>query len=113
LSHITPTGWRFYIPAYMRRAIELVDKPIWETALTSSVIFHLTLPDKDDFMQHYVLERFKLLDEAQVQAVVAVLNFFINHLSSTTDWSEDTKIALNRYWGLERAARPTLQMKLD
>jgi hypothetical protein len=113
LSHITPEGWRFYIPAYMKRAIELVDKPIWETDLTSSVIFHLTLPSNDPLMRHYVLERFKILNEEQVQAVAMALTFFANHLSSTTDWREDATTALNSYWGLERAARPTVQMKLD
>ena len=113
LSHITPTGWRFYIPAYMRRAIELVDKPIWETAMTSSVIFQLTFPDNDDFMQHYVLERFKLLNEQQVQAVAAVLTFIANHLSSQTDWREEAMTALNSYWGLEPIVRSTLRIKLD
>lgn len=112
LSHISPEGWRFYIPAYMKRAIELVDKPIWETSLTSSVIFYLTLPSNDLFMQHYALERFKMLDEEQVQAVAMVLTFFANHLSTQTNWKDDAEIALNSYWNLEPKVRQTLQIKL-
>jgi len=112
LSHISPAGWRFYIPAYIKRAIELVDKPIWETGLTSSVIYHLTLPGNDLFMQHYALERFKMLNDEQVRAVSMALTFIANHLSTQTDWREDAMIALNSYWGLEPHARPILQIKL-
>jgi hypothetical protein len=55
LETLAEFRWHFYIPAYVKRAIELMDRPMWETYLTSSVIFHLAFPDEDIGMQRYHL----------------------------------------------------------
>jgi hypothetical protein len=39
LSHATPQCWCFYLPAYMRRALELLETDLW---FPHSVVFHLT-----------------------------------------------------------------------
>jgi hypothetical protein len=43
LSHATPMSWLFYLPAYMRRALELLTGSSGDSDLPNSVIFHLTL----------------------------------------------------------------------
>src|SRR5262245_36690140 len=61
LSHASPQSWLFYLPAYMRYALELLATDALEAAdLPSSVIFHLTYDDKPP-LQGYVLDRFRQL----------------------------------------------------
>ena len=107
LSHLSPEGWRFYIPAYMTRAVDLLDEPIWKTWLPGAVVFQLTYP-KDVSLQSYTLERFSLLDEAQVAAVAAFLGYVAAHAPAGAVLCEDAQLALKRYWALPRDQRPNL-----
>jgi hypothetical protein len=65
LSHSTPQCWRFYLPAYMRRAMRLLGASILETWFPGSVVFHLSYPSKS--IEGHVLDRFKLLDGSKRQ----------------------------------------------
>ncbi len=59
LSHATPTSWLFYLPAYMKRALELLTANSEDSNLPNSVIFHLTLERKSPGLNFYVFERFR------------------------------------------------------
>lgn len=65
LSHLTPEGWWFYLPACMTRAPALLDRPIWETGLPGSVVCHLTYRNKYPREGPYPLDWFEKLDDRQ------------------------------------------------
>lgn len=73
LSHATPECWRFDLPAYMRRALRLLDASILETWFPGSVVSHLGYPSKP--LEGHILPRFELLNTAQQKAVRAFLGF--------------------------------------
>jgi hypothetical protein len=106
LSHATPLSWLFYIPAYMKRALELLDDDSPDSNLPGSVIFHLSFQRSQQGLSWYALERFKQLTSQQVEAVVAFLNYIVAHPSEST-WNADRATeALNSYWGLPASKRP-------
>jgi hypothetical protein len=81
LSHASPQSWLFYIPAYMKRALELLDDDSIQSNLPNSVIFHLTFEKADQGLWWYGLERFKQLTSQQVEAVVGFLSYIVAHPS--------------------------------
>lgn len=106
LSHATPLSWRFYLPAYMWRALRLLDADILETRLPGSVIFHLTYSDETPGGAWYCLERFNLLNTDQGSAVRLFLEYVRDYPARTTRWHEGAKLALHKYWELEERKRP-------
>lgn len=114
LSHLSPEGWRFYIPAYMIRAIEQLHQPVWKTSLPGSVVYHLTYPTKKEVpLQFYVLDRFKLLDEMQAKAVSSFLNYVAMFAPEADGIRKEAQVALSRYWALPPAQRPNLSLGKD
>jgi uncharacterized protein DUF6714 len=103
LSHSTLQAWHFFIPAYMRRALDLLDTDEW---LPGSVIFHLTL-SHDGPLRHRSLERYEQLTEAQQAAVIAFLEY-IRDYPATNRWNSDSAVeALKSYWSLPVNERPS------
>jgi len=107
LSHLTPMSWRFYLPAYMCRSMDLFAPPKHGTDLLASVIFHLTYrKEADGGINTYLQERYETLSSSQAVAVREFLEF-IEHeslrLIETTNkyWHVygDAKKALEGYWG--------------
>jgi hypothetical protein len=102
LSHFTPESWRFYLPAYMRRALACFVPPAYSYKQLSSVLFHLTYrPDGSS----YLLQRFELLDGRQRMAVrhfLEVVECEALALVEATNghwWAfEDAKAGLDCYW---------------
>ncbi|MBS0416179.1 MAG: hypothetical protein JSR66_00590 [Proteobacteria bacterium] len=74
LSHATPTNWLFYLPAYMKRALELLNANSKDSNLPNSVIFHLTLDRGSSGQSLYVLERFKQVTPEKERAIIAFLD---------------------------------------
>ncbi len=110
LSHASPQGWLFYLPAYMRYALELLAADVLEAAdLPSSVIFHLTYNDKPP-LQGYVLDRFEQLTASQEHAVVAFLECFRDHSRPWLSKSADE--ALSTFWALpvDKRVRPRINI---
>lgn len=109
LSHASPQSWRFYLPAYMRRALQLLDANIHESELLGSVIFHLTYRGKDPGMAGYILDRFHTLSAEQQHAVAAFLEYVRDYPAPETShpYSQDAERALRKYWGLDKQKRPT------
>ena len=105
LSHATPQGWCFYLPAYMRRALELLETDLWSP---DSVVFHLTY--RHDSRSH-LLPRFTLLDAVQQNAIVAFLEYVRDHPRDMYR-SKAAAEALISYWALPVAKRPTDQILL-
>lgn len=113
LSHFTWESWRFYLPAYMCRALSLFVRPGFDTELLHNVLFQLTLHGNDaDGMKGYLLERYQSLSPAQHEAVRHFLEVVVSeslHLVETTNdyWQtyDDAKKALESYWS-EREAEP-------
>jgi hypothetical protein len=96
LSHGTPRSWRFHLPAYMRRALRLLDADIVETWLPGSVIFHLTFSDSK---ATFDLERFHMLDASQGGAVRLFLECIRNYPTKEASYPQDADRALCKYWG--------------
>jgi len=106
-SHASPESWHFYLPAYMRRALDLLDADLWSEDLPGSVIFHLTYRDGS---RGYLLERFTKLNEAQQGTVVAFLEYVRDYPSKERWNSRSAAEALASYWALPAAKRPTGQI---
>jgi hypothetical protein len=106
LSHATPQSWRFYLPAYMRRALVLLEAATWKTWLPGSVVFHLTYPGKSPGLESYVLDRFNTLNAAQAQAVRLFLEYIRDYPPDSTSYGQDAESALRRYWELDEEHRP-------
>lgn len=95
MSHLSPQGWAYYLPAFMLLALKDADIPIWENWVTGDVLFRLTLDTKPDGLKDYYLQRFEMLDVSQKQAVAGFLEYF----SGREDhYSRDADIALRKYW---------------
>jgi hypothetical protein len=103
LSHATPQSWRFYLPAYMRRALRLLDTDLW---FPGSVIFHLTYRGKPPETDLYTLERFNTLNATQGQAVKLFLEYIRDYPAHRTSYRRDAEVALGKYWDLEKHKQP-------
>ena len=106
LSHATPQSWLFYIPAYMKRALELLDADVVTTWLPGSVVFHLTYDNKDPGLGRRTIERFRLLTPKQNESVVAFLNYVVAYPRKTTSYASEATEALNNYWAVPMHRRP-------
>jgi hypothetical protein len=103
LSHATPMSWLFYMPAYMKHALDMLDSDKW---FSGSVIFHLTYRRQDSGLHWYALERFKQLTPRREEAVIAFLNYVVAH-PGTSKWDTNSATeALNNYWALPAHERP-------
>lgn len=108
LAFLSSDAWRFYIPAYMARALDVLDLPAWQTALLGTVVFELELPT-DDFSQRcFALERYVHLDDKQAAAVAGFLRYVAKHARRDLADGEDAARALDLYWGLPPDRRPKL-----
>lgn len=102
LSHLDPEGWRFYLPAFIRRALEHFAPPSYPYEKLCSVLFHLTYTPESS---PHVLPRFELLTDAQRTAVRHFLELAeretLAFVEATNDqwWTyESAKCALDSYW---------------
>jgi hypothetical protein len=106
LSHFTPASWRFYLPAYLCRSLELFAAPDFKTDLLHRVLFQITLhEDGDSGLQGYLLECYQSLTPAQCAAVRHFLELVVREsleLVEATNgyWStySDAQKALESYW---------------
>jgi hypothetical protein len=106
LSHATAQSWLFYMPAYMKRALQLLDAAPATSWLPGSVIFHLTYDNKDQGLGWRTMERFRQLTPRQVEAVVAFLSYIIAYPSKRPWNANHATEALNGYWALPESQRP-------
>jgi len=107
LSFTTPKSWHFYLPAYMKRALELRDT-YPAPYLPGSVIFRLTYNKKDLRSAGYTIERFAQLTPEQERAVVAFLEYFRFDASPRNRYADDAQEALTNYWALPPKEKPHL-----
>lgn len=98
MSHFSAQSWCFYLPAYMRRSLDLFCDPLWDAEMLGSVIFHLTIKKE---MPLYLA----LLTRAQKLAVRHFLEFveqeslaYIERTNSYCSLYDDAKAALDSYW---------------
>ena len=103
LSHASPRCWLFCMPAYMKRALELLDSDVW---LPGSVVFHLTYDNKDPGLGWRSIERFRQLTPQQGEAVAAFLKYVIAYPRKKTWNARRATEALNSYWGRPESERP-------
>ena len=100
LSHISEVGFVYYIPAYMRLALNqlgAVADPQWEAF--GSTIFHLT--DRSN----YTLGRFKRFSDTQIDAVTD----FLRQIRAAGGFEEKmAEEALEAYWETSEARRRTI-----
>jgi hypothetical protein len=103
LSHATLKSWLFYMPAYMRRALQLLDTDAW---LPGSVIFDLTYDNKHQDLGWRTIERFRQLTPLQVEAVDVFLSYIIAQPRKHSWITDHATEALNSYWALPASERP-------
>jgi hypothetical protein len=113
MSHFLPDSWCFYLPAYMRAAIALLDKPLWKADLPHRVLFALTYRNDSAGIGRYYLDRFERLDEAQCEAVWSFLIFVANSVGEHNFSSRDATEALQSYWALPLEKRPNSALLTD
>jgi hypothetical protein len=106
MSHATPQSWRFYLPAYKRRALDLLDIQLLETWLPGSVIHHLTFSSQFAGQVSYKLDRFETLSTAQGRAVRIFLEYIRDYPCAVASYRRDAELALLKYWGLVEEKRP-------
>lgn len=102
LSHATPESWRFYLPAFMRRALAHFVPPDYSYEKLSAVLFHLTYTPQNG---PHLLPRFELLDPRQRRAVRHFLELVeeetlaLVEATNSNYWTyEAAKNALDSYW---------------
>ncbi len=109
LFHLTPVGWRYYVPAYMRLALKFINEPVWRDDVPHRVIFALTYRDDYPGMSQYKLSRYEMLDLRQSEAVRAFLECVKCYGGSGVNfYAEHAEEALSRYWALPAEQRPRL-----
>jgi hypothetical protein len=105
LSHASVRCWRFYLPAYMSRALQLLDVSIWKTCLPGSVIFHLTFGGERDSLAARRFERYEALSFQQKNAVRSFLEYVRNYPTEVKSYRDDAETALRNYWALDERDR--------
>ncbi len=105
LSHASVRCWRFYLPAYMTRALQLLDVCIWKTCLPGSVIFHLTFGGERDSLAARRLERYEALSFQQKNAVRSFLEYVQDYPTEVKSYCNDAEVALRNYWSLDERDR--------
>lgn len=113
MSHLLPASWVFYLPAYMRAAIGLLDKPLWKADLPHRVLFSLTYRDNYPGIGQYYLARFERLTSAQFEAVRQFLMFVEQNAAGQNFYSRDATEALRSYWDLPPEKRPNSRLLTD
>jgi hypothetical protein len=106
LSHATPQSWKFYLPAYMCRALQLLEADILDTWFPGSLIHHLSCPSKSPGLESYVFDRFRMLNSAQGQSVAPFLQFIRDFPATRTSYRREAEAALRKYWKLDEEKRP-------
>lgn len=100
MSHISEGGFVYYIPAYMRLALNQlagVANPEWEAF--GSTVFHLT--DRSN----YTLARFKRFSDAQIDTVID----FLRHIRAAGGFEGNmAEEALKAYWETPEVRRRTI-----
>jgi uncharacterized protein DUF6714 len=87
LSHLDAESWRFYLPHFMRYALENMASA--HSNAIDALLFSLRPPD-------HSVPRFGTLTPAQEATVVAVLDELA--FSERSVWQEPAMIALEEYW---------------
>jgi hypothetical protein len=113
MSHLLPASWVFYLPAYMRAAITLLDRPLWKADLPHRVLFALTYSDTYPGIKYYYLGRFEKLSAAQFEAVKQFLMFVERNAAGENFYSRDASEALRSYWDLPLEKRPNSRLLTD
>jgi hypothetical protein len=93
LFFLEPGGWRFYLPAFLLRALSLLHASAVDTNIPASVIVSLTISDRSE---RFSLIRFELLSQAQARAVALFLTFAAT--DHPNHHARDAQNALNLYW---------------
>jgi hypothetical protein len=108
LAFLSSDAWRFYLPAYLARALDVLELPLWQTSLLGTVVFELELPTDDFGQRCFALERYVTLNERQAAAVAGFLRYVAKHAPADLADGDDAAKALDRYWGLAPERRPKL-----
>ena len=93
LSFLDPTGFRYYIPAYMVWTIEH-----YQTSHSLTVDFTIYALGLHKDRNEYKLRNFELMDEAQSQAICRFLRYLVKFGGFDADGSA-AQNALDKYWG--------------
>lgn len=99
MSHFTAQSWCFYLPAYMRRSLELFGDPLWDAEMLGSLIFHLTVKKEMPLCVARLTGAQKLAVRHFLELVEQESLVFIERTNSYCSPYDDAKAALDSYWG--------------
>lgn len=95
LCHLDSDGWKYYVPAYMVWALR--NFRVSDSVVSDFTIYTFNLSERDADLQECILTRYRLLDNAQSQAVCRFLRF----MAANDDYADGqvARAALAKYWG--------------
>jgi hypothetical protein len=96
LAHMGPLEFRYYLPAYMRFAVNHYRLPLWESDILGQTVFCVYPSSKDARTREHVISQLSLLSEEQRLAVIEFLRFVAEHGEDVE--KPDAQEALDRYW---------------
>jgi hypothetical protein len=94
LAFLTPKGFRYYLPAFMSIALEVIN---YYPALAGAVIFYLTPSDSKADAKGDI-ERYSHLTSAERAAIRAWLKYVDHHKDQVPSYTLKADVALARYW---------------
>lgn len=93
LSFFEPSGFAFYLPAYMVFAVEDYEGG---DSIPDSLVYALTLPDEGSELYEFVRERLALFNEEQGKAILHFLDYL--DMYHAEDFPEDFEEISMRGW---------------
>ena len=96
LAHMQAAEFRYYLPAYMRHAVNHLSDPVWRSDILSMTVSSLFPSRNHPDLYSYSVRQMSLLDQGQRQAVIQFLKF----VAENADFVQrpDAQKALERYW---------------
>lgn len=96
LAHMPAADFTYYLPAYLRYALNHYQESRPRTQMRSSMVCSLYPSQRDRASFNYTAAQLSLLNAAQKRVVVQ----FLELIATEADWVEqpDAQKALERYW---------------
>lgn len=106
MSHLEPEAWRYYLPALMLFCLKNEYSSGFDLDAMTSLLFQLDHGKAANSVDMYRLAKFYALDEKQIAAVRAFLEYLLAEKLLDEGLAETAESALKKFWGLPENQRP-------
>jgi hypothetical protein len=93
LCHVDPAGWKYYVPAYMIWTLRHFRSS--DSIVSEFTVYTFDPSARDPLVREHKLERYRLLNPAQAQAVCR----FLRYMAAYDGYRPAAVAALTAYWG--------------